>query len=109
MRNYLIAMATFAGLYGILALGLNLIWGMAGMINLGLAGFFAVGGYASALLTARLGAPIVVGVIAAMLVAAAAGVVMAMVTAQPARASATLANRVVRPTPMGKRLNARKP
>ena len=82
MRNYLIAMATFAGLYGILALGLNLIWGMAGMINLGLAGFFAVGGYASALLTARLGMPIVVGVVAAMLVAAVAGVVMAMVTAR---------------------------
>jgi branched-chain amino acid transport system permease protein len=82
LRNYLIAMATFAGLYGILALGLNLIWGMAGMINLGLAGFFAVGGYASALATSRLGLPIVVGVIAAMLIAAAAGGVMAMVTAR---------------------------
>src|SRR5688500_4978987 len=75
-------MATFAGLYGILALGFNLIWGMAGMINLGLAGFFALGGYVSALLTTKLGVPIVVGVVLSMLVAAAAGVVMALVTAR---------------------------
>ena len=36
-------MATFAGIYALLALGLNLIWGMGGMVNLGLVGFFAVG------------------------------------------------------------------
>jgi len=40
MENYLIAMAVFACLYALLALGLNLVWGMAGMINLGLVGFF---------------------------------------------------------------------
>jgi branched-chain amino acid transport system permease protein len=82
LRNYVVAMITFAGLYGILALGFNLIWGMTGMINLGLAGFFALGGYVSALLTAKLGAPIAVGVVASMLVSAAAGVVMALVTAR---------------------------
>ena len=75
-------MVTFGGLYGVLALGFNLIWGMAGMINLGLAGFFALGGYVSALLTTKLGAPIVVGVVASMISAAAAGVVMALVTAR---------------------------
>ena len=75
-------MVTFGGLYGILALGFNLIWGMAGMINLGLAGFFALGGYVSALLTTKLGAPIVIGVVASMVIAAGAGVVMALVTAR---------------------------
>jgi branched-chain amino acid transport system permease protein len=79
MTNYLVAMATFACLYALLALGLNLVWGMAGMINLGLVGFFAVGGYASALATRR-GAPIVLGVAAALALAAAAGAVMALVT-----------------------------
>ncbi|MEM7025451.1 MAG: hypothetical protein AAF637_23105 [Pseudomonadota bacterium] len=49
MTNYIIAMATFAGIYGLMALGLNVIWGMAGMINLGLVGFFAVGAYSTAL------------------------------------------------------------
>jgi branched-chain amino acid transport system permease protein len=52
------------------------------MINLGLAGFFALGGYVSALSTTRLGAPIGVGVVAAMVIAAGAGVVMALVTAR---------------------------
>jgi branched-chain amino acid transport system permease protein len=82
LRNYLVAMLTFAGLYGILALGLNLIWGMAGMINLGLVGFFAVGGYVSALATLQLGVPIPAGVGIAMLASALAGVVMALVTAR---------------------------
>jgi branched-chain amino acid transport system permease protein len=66
MTNYLVAMATFGAIYAILALALNLMWGMAGMVNLGLVGFYAVGGYVSALLTVRLGAPVAVGILAAM-------------------------------------------
>ena len=42
MLNYLLFIATMGGLYGLLALSLNLIWGGAGMVNLGLAGFFAI-------------------------------------------------------------------
>src|SRR6266481_4899713 len=82
MINYLVAMLTFAGLYALMALGLNIVWGMAGMINLGLVGFFALGGYASALLTFKLGAPIVVGLAAAFAFAAACGSVMALITAR---------------------------
>ena len=59
MENYLIAMAVSAGIFALMALGLNVIWGMAGMINLGLVGFFAVGAYVSALLTLKLHLPIV--------------------------------------------------
>ena len=59
MENYLIAMAVSAGLYALMALGLNVIWGMAGQVNLGLVGFFAVGAYVSALLTLKLGVPMV--------------------------------------------------
>ncbi len=75
-------MLTFAGFYGLLALGLNLVWGMGGMINLGLVGFFALGAYASALLTLKAGAPILVGLAAGGVLAAAAGAVMALVTAR---------------------------
>ena len=53
MLSYLLFIATIGGIYALLALSLNLIWGGAGMVNLGLAGFFAVGAYASALLTTR--------------------------------------------------------
>src|ERR1700724_4461353 len=73
MANYLIAMAVSAGLYALMALGRNVIWGMAGQVNLGLVGFFAVGAYVSALLTLKLGAPIAAGVLAGMLAAAAVG------------------------------------
>ena len=45
----------FILIYALLALGLNVIWGMAGMINLGLVGFFAFGAYVSALLTKKAG------------------------------------------------------
>jgi branched-chain amino acid transport system permease protein len=43
MENYLIAMAVSAGIYALMALGVNVMWGFAGMVNLGLVGFFAVG------------------------------------------------------------------
>ncbi|WP_421849750.1 branched-chain amino acid ABC transporter permease [Oricola sp.] len=80
MTSYLLATFAFAGIYALLALGLNVIWGMAGMINLGLAGFFALGAYASALVTVALGAPIIVGVAVAIAVAALAGGVLSRLT-----------------------------
>src|SRR6185436_4838368 len=82
MENYLIAMATFACFYALMALGLNLVWGMTGMINLGLVGFFAFGAYVSALATKRAGAPMVLGVAGALILTAGAGAVMALVTAR---------------------------
>ena len=82
MENYLIAMATFACFYALMALGLNLVWGMAGMINLGLVGFFAFGAYVSALATKRGGVPMVLGVAGALVLTAGAGAVMALVTAR---------------------------
>src|SRR4030095_8233165 len=82
MENYLIAMATFACFYALMALGLNLVWGMTGMINLGLVGFFALGASVSALATKRGGAPMVLGIAGALVLTAAAGAVMALVTAR---------------------------
>jgi branched-chain amino acid transport system permease protein len=80
MEHYLVAMAVTAGLYAIMALGMNVIWGMAGLINLGLVGFFAVGAYTSGLLTLKAGWPILAGVAAGAGVAAAVGVAVALIT-----------------------------
>ncbi len=61
MEAYIVAMLVFAGFYALMALGLNVIWGLAGMVNLGLVGFFGVGAYASALLTTKLLLPMPLG------------------------------------------------
>src|SRR5262245_34072733 len=80
MEHYLIAIAVTAGIYALMGLGMNVIWGMAGLINLGLVGFFAVGAYVSGLLTLRLGLPISLGVAAGTVVAALFGVLVALIT-----------------------------
>lgn len=80
MENYLIAIAVSCGIYALMALGVNVMWGFAGMVNLGLVGFFAVGAYASALLTLKAGWPIAGGMAAAAVVAALVGVGVALVT-----------------------------
>jgi branched-chain amino acid transport system permease protein len=81
MTAYLTAMAISAGIYALLALGVNLTWGMAGMVNLGLAGFFAVGGYATALLT-KAGFAIPLGIAAGAIAAAITGAAVALITAR---------------------------
>jgi branched-chain amino acid transport system permease protein len=78
--NYLLFIATIGGIYALLALSLNLIWGGAGMVNLGLAGFFAVGAYASALLTTAGHAPILAGWAVALVAGGAAGLVVTLST-----------------------------
>lgn len=76
MESYLASISIFAGIYAILALGLNLCWGQAGLVNLGLAGFYALGGYGSAIVTTKLGLPIPVGMLISFLVAAAGGALL---------------------------------
>jgi branched-chain amino acid transport system permease protein len=78
--NFIVSTIATGGFYALLALSLNLIWGGAGMVNLGLAGFFALGAYASALLTVNLGAPIIAGIIGALLAGAVGGYIVTMST-----------------------------
>ena len=82
MENYLLALLVFAGLYALMALGLNVIWGLAGMINLGLAGLYLVGAYACALLTVRLHWPLPAAWLAATLACGAIGAGLAAMTAR---------------------------
>ena len=82
MEAYLVAMLVFAGFYALMALGLNVIWGLTGMVNLGLVGFVGLGAYASALLTTKLALPMPAGWAAGAVVAAAAGAIMALIVAR---------------------------
>jgi branched-chain amino acid transport system permease protein len=58
MESYLLAIAAVALIYVLLTLGLNLQYGFTGLINFGHVGFFALGAYASALLSLE-GVPLV--------------------------------------------------
>ncbi len=73
---YIISLLTMGGIYAVLTLGLNVQWGFAGLFNAGVAGFFGIGAYVTALMTTsptirHIGGfemPYVVGFAAAMVV-----------------------------------------
>ena len=48
---FLAGFGILAGIYAVFTLGLNIHWGYTGLFNIGVAGFFALGAYTSALLT----------------------------------------------------------
>lgn len=49
--GFLIFFLTYAVVYAILAIGLNIQWGFTGLVNFGVAGFFAVGAYIAAFMS----------------------------------------------------------
>jgi branched-chain amino acid transport system permease protein len=59
MTAYLIAISIIVLIYLLLSLGLTIQYGLTGLINFGLVGFFAIGAYASAILAMN-GVPLVV-------------------------------------------------
>ena len=70
MQGYLVAMLTLVAIYGMMGLGLNVMWGLAGMVNFGIAGFFAIGAYTAALTETRAGFQILPGILAGTLLTA---------------------------------------
>ncbi len=83
IMTFLAGFLAMAGIYAVMTLALNVHWGYTGLFNIGIAGFFAVGAYTSALVTSPmptgvqaqyveqafgLNMPFLVGVIAAGLV-----------------------------------------
>lgn len=81
MIDFLIYLLTIIGIWGLLALSLNVQFGLAGLINLGHIVFFMVGAYASAILVMFAGWPMPLGWLAAMVIAALVGVLMTLPTA----------------------------
>ncbi len=83
--SYVVSFATMASIYAVLTLGLNVQWGYTGLFNIGIAAFFSIGAFTSALVTTLppegafasfsqqlfgLGAPFIIGVLAAGVVSA---------------------------------------
>jgi branched-chain amino acid transport system permease protein len=88
--NSLASLTFYIGVFGILALALNLQWGYTGLFNIGVVGFMAVGIYVMAFVSkplygsggaaqvGGLGLPIPVGIVAGMIAAAILGLVVAL-------------------------------
>lgn len=75
-NNYELEVLTNAWLYVVLCLGLNIVVGYAGLLDLGYAAFFAVGAYATGILTARYGVDFWLTIPAAIISALGAGVIV---------------------------------
>lgn len=88
LMSYLVFFLCVVLVLCVLTLGLNLQWGFAGLFNAGVAGFYAIGGYTHAILTAapnpqllgNYGLPWIVGVVGAMLVTAVAAYIIGLIT-----------------------------
>jgi branched-chain amino acid transport system permease protein len=88
LLSYLIFFVIIVTILGILTLGLNLQWGSTGVFNAGVAGFYAVGGYAYAILTApprpgligNFDLPWIVGILGAFAAAALAALLVGLAT-----------------------------
>ncbi|SMC71545.1 branched-chain amino acid ABC transporter permease [Rhizobium sp. RU36D] len=86
--SYLVFFLSVALILGIVTLGLNLQWGMTGLFNAGVVGFYAIGAYTFTILTApakqgligNLGLPWLVGIVGAMAVSALAAMLIGLIT-----------------------------
>lgn len=75
-NNYELEVLSNAWLYVVLCLGLNIVVGYAGLLDLGYAAFFAVGAYATGILTTRYGIDFWLTIPAAIICALGAGVIV---------------------------------
>ncbi len=76
--RYVLKVFTFVGVNALVVLGLALLFGYAGQVSLGHAAFFGLGAYTSAYLTTRLELPWIIGLLAAVLVTAIGGMLLAL-------------------------------
>lgn len=74
---YLIHVGTIAGLYVLMALGLNITVGYAGLFDFGYAAYYAIGAYCAAILSVSLGWPFWLTMPAAVATAALGGALVA--------------------------------
>lgn len=80
--DYVIKILIMAGIYIGLASSLNLIFGVAGLLNLGHAAFYGIGAYTAAILSINFQVPFIICLIVGSLVAALSGYLIAFPTSK---------------------------
>lgn len=79
-NKYYLHVANLSMMFAILTLSLNILSGCTGLMSVGHIAFYGIGAYTSAILTAKLGWPILVGVVAAGLISALASLLLGLPT-----------------------------
>jgi len=80
LNDYYRDIMTLTGMYVVLALGLNIVVGQTGLLNLGYVAFYAIGAYTYAILSTTFGLPFWSGLVAGGSVAALFAVLLGMPT-----------------------------
>jgi branched-chain amino acid transport system permease protein len=80
LNNYVLDVLTLAWLYVVLALGLQTTVGLAGLLDLGYASFYAIGAYSYAVASTQFGVSFWLGLPLGALVSAACGLLLGMIT-----------------------------
>ena len=96
-NNYHLLIIGSIAISAIVATGLNVLFGLAGQISFGHAGFFAIGAYTASVLSAKLEIPFVLAALAGAALAAAAGALLAVPALRvrgPYLAMVTIASRI---------------
>lgn len=76
--EYLLHILIISCIYGMLAVSLNIVVGLTGILNLGHAAFYGIGAYTSALLMVYFGVPWVIAMLAGALLAAFFGLLVSI-------------------------------
>lgn len=76
LERHAVDVLVFCGLYAIAGAGVGFLLGQGGIVNLGQAAFYGIGGYASAYCTARLGWPALSGIVVGMALSLAIAVII---------------------------------
>ncbi len=77
-NRYTVDVGVMVGIYSLLALGLNVIVGWAGLLNLGFAAFYAIGAYCYAILNTRFDCPFWPGAVIGVITAGLAGFLLGL-------------------------------
>jgi branched-chain amino acid transport system permease protein len=80
LNDYMLRVLVTIAVYGAMALGVNLILGLTGQLSLSHAAFFAIGAYASGLLTTRMGFSFLGAMAVGVVVAATLGALVSLAT-----------------------------
>ncbi len=80
LNNYVLDVLTLAWLYVVLALGLQTTVGLAGLLDLGYASFYAIGAYSYAVASTQFGVSFWLGLPLGALISAASGLLLGMIT-----------------------------